>query len=160
MFLQTWRPMKHSFRTLLCSLLILVAFPLSGQSGGMNQVSIATATGSATWVVELASDNASRSKGLMYRKQMAAQTGMLFRFQQSRVVSMWMKNTFIPLDMIFANQAGVVTHIHRGAVPHSEAIISSRVPARFVLEVNAGEADRYGIAVGNRLAHPWILPPG
>lgn len=152
--------MRHYLPILLCSLLVFVAIPLSSHSGGMNQVSIATSAGSTSWQVELASDNASRSKGLMYRKEMAPQTGMLFRFEQSRVVSMWMKNTYIPLDMIFADQSGVVTHIHRGAVPHSEAIISSRVPARFVLEVNAGEADRFGVAVGNRLAHPWILPEG
>ena len=153
--------MRRTFLASLFSLIMLaVAVPLAGYSAGMNQVAIATSSGSHLWAVELASDSASRSKGLMYRQEMAPKTGMLFRFDDSRVVSMWMKNTYIPLDMIFANQAGVVTHIHRGAVPHSEAIISSRVPARFVLEVNAGEADRYGIQVGNRLAHPWILPGG
>ena len=152
--------MKQNFLASLCALLMLAVIATPAQSGGMREVSIATAGGTQTWSVELASDSASRSKGLMYRKEMAPKTGMLFRFDHSRVVSMWMKNTFIPLDMIFADQAGVVTHIHRGAVPHSEAIISSRVPARFVLEVNAGEADRYGVAVGNRLAHPWILPAG
>lgn len=152
--------MRQTFVVFLCSLMMFVAAPHAGSAAGMNQVVIQTSSGAHGWEVELASDNASRSKGLMHRQEMAPKTGMLFRFDQSRVVSMWMKNTFIPLDMIFADQAGVVTHIHRGAVPHSEAIISSRVPARFVLEVNAGEADRYGIAVGNRLAHPWILPGG
>ncbi|MEP1206040.1 MAG: DUF192 domain-containing protein [Rhizobiaceae bacterium] len=142
--------------------LILFAFvallPVSSTANPMNTVTIDTRSGSPAWSVELASDEASRSKGLMYRKSMAAKSGMLFRFETTRAVAMWMKNTFIPLDMIFADNAGKVTHIHRGAVPHSLDVISSRVPARFVLEVNAGEADRHGVTVGDRLRHPWILP--
>lgn len=124
----------------------------------MNEVTIETRSGPQSWQIELASDDASRSKGLMFRETMAPRSGMLFRFEATRLVSMWMKNTAISLDMIFANAAGQVTHIHRGAVPHSLDIISSNGPVRFVLEVNAGEADYYGIAVGDRFSHPWILP--
>jgi hypothetical protein len=152
--------MKQVFLVAFCVLALVVGRLENVSAGGMDQVTIQTAKGPQSWTIELASDNASRSKGLMFRQEMAPLSGMLFRFEQSRFVSMWMKNTFIPLDMIFANQAGIVTHIHRGAVPQSLEVISSQVPARFVLEVNAGEADRHGIAVGNQLAHPWILPGG
>ena len=129
-------------------------------ASGMNVVVIETATGAPAWTVELASDNASRSRGLMYRKSMAQQTGMLFRMENSRMITMWMKNTFIPLDMVFADPQGRIVHIHRGAVPHSLDHISSRQPARYVLEVNAGEVDQYGVSVGDVLKHPWILPAG
>ena len=152
------KPVLHFFAYTLAILMGVVPFHV--RAGGMDQVTIQTANGPQSWTVELASDNASRSKGLMFRESMAPFTGMLFRFEQTRPVYMWMKNTFISLDMIFADQAGVVTHIHRGAVPQSLVIISSRFPARYVLEVNAGEVDRYGVAVGNRLSHPWILPGG
>ena len=140
-------------------LFVLIALSAShAAAGGMNAVTIETSGGPQQWAVELASDDASRAKGLMYRETMAAKTGMLFRFGQTRVVAMWMKNTFIPLDMVFADQSGRVTHIHRDAVPHSLEIISSQVPASYVLEINAGEADMFGVAVGDRLVHPWILP--
>ncbi|MEP0942284.1 MAG: DUF192 domain-containing protein [Rhizobiaceae bacterium] len=152
--------MKQLLLSALCALVLMAAAPFQSSASGMNQVTIQTGNGPQAWTIELASDNESRAKGLMFRQNMAPKAGMLFRFEQSRVVSMWMKNTFVALDMIFADQAGVVTHIHRGAVPQSLAIISSQVPARFVLEVNAGEADHFGVAVGNQLAHPWILPGG
>ncbi len=132
--------------------------PAAGLAGGMNEVTIETRAGSQSWTVELASDDASRSKGLMFREAMAQRSGMFFRFEATRPVSMWMKNTAISLDMIFSNAAGQVTHIHRQAVPQSLDIISSNGPVRFVLEVNAGEADFFGVAIGDRLSHPWILP--
>ena len=128
-------------------------------AAGMNSVTVDTATGPVEWTVELASDDASRSKGLMFRKSMDKRSGMLFRFDDTRPVAMWMKNTFIPLDMVFADESGKVTHIHRGAVPHSTAIISSQGPVRYVLEINVGEADEAGLAVGDHLLHPWFKTP-
>jgi len=142
--------------TLLFALVTIL--PASVVANGMDTVTIQSKSGDHVWQVELASDNESRSRGLMHRKSMPRDAGMLFRFSVSRPIAMWMKNTFIPLDMIFANQAGQVTHIHRGAVPQSLEVISSQGPARFVLEVNAGEADLYGVEIGDRLRHPWILP--
>ena len=129
-----------------------------GTAFAMDKVLLETRSGNHIWQVELASDNETRARGLMFRESMAAKTGMLFRFQSTGPVAMWMKNTLIPLDMIFANEAGQVTHIHKGAVPHSLDVISSNGPVRYVLEVNAGEADQFGIAVGDQMKHPWILP--
>lgn len=124
----------------------------------MDEVIIQTTSGEKTWSIELASNNQARAKGLMFRKTMAPMTGMLFRFENTAPVSMWMKNTFIPLDMIFADENGRITYIHKGAVPQSLDVISSRGPVRYVLEINAGEADSQGLSEGNRMFHPWILP--
>jgi len=124
----------------------------------MNVISAETEKGKRAWTIELASDDASRTKGLMFRKSMPLDEGMLFRFEQTRPVAMWMKNTFIPLDMIFLDGSGEITHIHRGAVPQSLDIISSQGPARFVLELNAGQADDAGLKIGAQLKHPWFLP--
>ena len=125
----------------------------------MKMVAAATSKGKFSWHVELASDDQQRATGLMFRKEMPAATGMLFRFDETRAVTMWMKNTFIPLDMVFADPSGRVTHIHRSAVPQSLEFISSNGPARYVLEVNAGEADTTGLTVGTVLRHPWFSPP-
>jgi uncharacterized membrane protein (UPF0127 family) len=122
----------------------------------MKSISTGQGDDKIEWVIELASDDASRSKGLMFRKSMQALHGMLFRFEAMRPVSMWMKNTFIPLDMIFMDEQGSVTHIHLGAVPHSLDIISSNGPAKFVLEINAGEAEKQGLRVGQKFLHPWF----
>ena len=104
--------------------------------------------------VELAVTPAARSRGLMFRRELDSRAGMLFDFGRDEVASMWMKNTFIPLDMVFADRSGVVRRIVRDARPRSLDSISSRVPVRAVLEVNGGEAERIGLAVGDRLRHP------
>jgi uncharacterized protein len=77
--------------------------------------------------------------------------GMLFDFAKEVPVSMWMKNTLIPLDMVFADDAGVIRHIHRGAIPHDETIIEAPAPMRWVLEVNAGFVDQFKIQTGDQL---------
>lgn len=119
---------------------------------------VATTKSGAThsFIIELATNDAQREQGLMFRKSMAADAGMLFDFGMDRDVAMWMKNTFIPLDMLFLSKTGKVTHIAHDAVPHSEAIISSRGPVRFVLELNAGTAKKLGLSVGDRIVSPQI----
>lgn len=89
--------------------------------------------------------------GLMNRERMSPKTGMIFLFQPPRVARMWMKNTLIPLDMIFFNQKGKVVYVHHNAIPMDETIISSIRPVAGVLEINAGEAKKYGIQKGTRL---------
>lgn len=106
--------------------------------------------------VELAATPAEREQGLMYRSELAKDAGMLFRFDRSRVITMWMKNTFIPLDMIFIDEAGKIVSIHEGAKPHSLKVISSKVPARYVLEVLAGQSGAAGLRVGQQARHPWF----
>ena len=108
---------------------------------------------SASALVELANDDASREKGLMFRKQMSKDHGMLFVFAKSQVAYMWMKNTFIPLDMVFIREDGEVASIAKNAQPQSLAIISSGVRVRAVLELNAGEADAMGLKPGDHVKH-------
>jgi uncharacterized membrane protein (UPF0127 family) len=95
--------------------------------------------------VYLAQTNAQRARGLMYVKEMPATTGMLFVYEDDKVVSMWMKNTYIPLDMVFARADGTVASIARGTEPLSLSSVASDEPVRFVLELNAGTTQRLRI---------------
>ncbi|MEF2074966.1 DUF192 domain-containing protein [Consotaella aegiceratis] len=97
-----------------------------------------------------------RATGLVNRNSMPADHGMLFEFGESRPVTMWMKNTLIPLDMLFMDEDGRVTRIATNARPLSLALIPSGEPVRYVLELNGGSAARYGAAVGDQLVHPVI----
>lgn len=117
---------------------------------------VETASGPVSFSVELALTPADRSRGLMYRKSMAADHGMLFRFDSTRQVMMWMKNTPLPLDMVFIHSDGVVAGIAANTVPLSQAIVASPGPVRYVLELNAGSAEREGIRVGDRVRHRVI----
>ncbi len=90
----------------------------------------------------------------MLRRKMAHDHGMLFDFRDTLVVNMWMKNTYLPLDMVFLKRDGTIAHIAPDTTPHSLRIISSRVPVRYVLELNAGEAARVSMQNGQRFRHP------
>lgn len=113
-----------------------------------------TREGTRRFAVEVADDPRKRARGLMYRRSMAPDAGMLFCFDRTRPVNMWMKNTVLPLDMIFAREDGTVARVAEDAEPYSEAVVSSGEPVRFVLEINAGQAREQGIAAGDRLSHP------
>jgi uncharacterized membrane protein (UPF0127 family) len=104
--------------------------------------------------VDLATNDAERSRGLMFRKQLGAYEGMLFDFYQEMPVSFWMKNTLIPLDMVFIAGDGTVKHVHANAVPLSTDAIPSLYPVRAVLEINGGSAALLGIKPGDKVKHP------
>lgn len=114
-----------------------------------------TATGEKSFTIELADDPDERSTGLMFRKDMADDHGMLFVFEQTQPVSFWMKNTPMPLDLVFIGQDGKVRAVRKGE-PFSEAAISPGDPVRFVLELKAGTPGMAGIAEGTELRHPAI----
>lgn len=101
--------------------------------------------------VEVARTPDERSRGLMFRQAMPADAGMLFDFGSERPVAMWMKNTFIPLDMLFATEDGKIVSIARDTVPLSTETISSGRPVRYVLELGAGRADALGLSRGDTL---------
>jgi uncharacterized membrane protein (UPF0127 family) len=101
--------------------------------------------------VDLAVTPAEQERGLMFRKTMDDHVGMFFIFDRDEIRHFWMRNTLIPLDMIFIDNKFLVVAIHRGAKPLDETVISSRKPARYVLEVNAGKADKCRIKTGAKV---------
>jgi uncharacterized protein len=125
---------------------------------GLQSLEIVTSTGRHVFQVEVAADDASRERGLMDRRYMAAGQGMLFEFMSDAPVAFWMKNTYIPLDMIFIAPSGVVTHIAANAEPLSERVIPSGGPCVAVLELNGGTAASIGLKVGDKIRHPFFKP--
>jgi hypothetical protein len=108
-----------------------------------------------SFTIEIADDSAERSAGLMFREDMPDDRGMLFVFQDTRNVAFWMKNTPMPLDLLFIGEDGRIRAILPGE-PQSEAVIDPGEPARYVLELKAGTAAKEGIKVGDLLKHPAI----
>ncbi|TVR06504.1 MAG: DUF192 domain-containing protein [Salinarimonadaceae bacterium] len=104
--------------------------------------------------VEMADTPEARAQGLMFRRSMPQDRGMLFDFGRVDMVSMWMRNTYIPLDMLFIRQDGVIARIARDTEPLSERSISSGEPVLSVLELNAGVTARLGVEPGDRVEHP------
>ena len=150
-------------KRLLVLLMVLVAAaaaPALAQSGGFAafetaSLSIETAAGAEhAFQVEIAETPEQRAQGLMFRRQMAADAGMLFLFGGSQVRGMWMKNTLIPLDMLFIDETGKIVRIEERTVPHSERAIVSGGPVSAVLELNAGTASRLMIKPGDWVRHP------
>jgi uncharacterized membrane protein (UPF0127 family) len=120
-------------------------------------LSIRTAAGKTyEFSIELALSDAQREQGLMYRKEMAADHGMLFDFGESRRVQMWMENTILPLDMVFISGDGKISAIRENAVPFSRDIIDSGAPVKFVLELNAGRAKALGLRIGDKVINQRI----
>jgi uncharacterized protein len=136
----------------------VVAFCLfvdfGARAASIQPLEIVTKSGVQVFSVELATTEEEKTTGLMYRKELADGRGMLFDFSPEQQVSMWMKNTFIPLDMIFIRADGRILRIAENTEPQSTKIIPSNGLAKGVLEVIAGTAKKYGIAPGDRVAHP------
>jgi hypothetical protein len=131
---------------------------VTAQGGEPDSLEIVTSTGRHAFQVEIANNDASREHGLMDRRYMAPDHGMLFEFDREAPVSFWMKNTYIPLDMIFIAPSGVVTHIAANAEPLSERVIPSGGPCVAVLELNGGMAASIGLKVGDSVRHPFFKP--
>lgn len=107
-----------------------------------------------TFRIWVAQDDAHRARGLMFVQELADDEGMLFIYPQEQPVSMWMKNTFIPLDMLFVSADGRVERVVANTTPHSLATIESKKPVLAVVELMAGAAARLKIAAGARVMHP------
>ena len=140
----------------LAAVVALCAFlgPGAARAATFQTLEIATKSGVQVFSVEIATTEEEKTTGLMYRKQLADGKGMLFDFTPEQEVSMWMKNTYIPLDMIFIRADGRILRIAESTEPLSTRIIPSGGLAKGVLEVIAGTAQKYGIAPGDRVAHP------
>lgn len=109
--------------------------------------------------VDLADDEQSRARGLMFVRQMPENQGMLFAYETPRHAWFWMRNTLIPLDMLFADEAGVIRRIHANAVPLDETPIDGGAGTRYVLEINGGRAAALGLRPGDQMRHPAIAGP-
>lgn len=121
-----------------------------------DRVTVSGAFGHAGFKVEVADDNEERGKGLMNVATMPLMTGMLFVYDAPQRATFWMRNTLIPLDMIFAGPDGAILAIHENAVPMDETVIDGGQGVKFVLEVNGGMSARLGIKTGDILQHPSI----
>lgn len=114
------------------------------------------AEGRESFSVEVADDPQERAQGLMFRTEMPAASGMLFVYDSPRRVGFWMKNTLIPLDMVFADATGTVTRVHANAVPGDLTPVDGGEGVQFVLEIAGGLAKKLGIAPGSVMRHPAI----
>lgn len=127
--------------------------PAKAQSLATSPLTIEAGGKTLTFTVELASTAREQEIGLMHRNVMAENHGMLFDFHEERRAAFWMRNTFIPLDMVFIRANGEIEAIKDNAVPHSEAPIGPQAPVRAVLELVGGAALKMGIKPGDRVHH-------
>jgi hypothetical protein len=133
----------------------LAAAP-AARSAEQQTLEIASKSGVHVFAVDLAVTDAERERGLMFRRSLPESYGMLFDFKRDQDVSMWMKNTFVSLDMIFIRSDGRIQRIAENTEPQSERIIPSGGPVRAVLEVVGGTAKKLGIEAGDRVAAPAL----
>jgi uncharacterized membrane protein (UPF0127 family) len=122
----------------------------------LETLTISTQTGDHAFSVEIAATPTTRERGLMDRRFMPMDRGMLFEFERDGVVDFWMKNTYIPLDMVFIARNGAVTRIVDRAEPLSETPIPSGGPCAAVLELNGGVAARIGLKIGDKVRHVFF----
>jgi uncharacterized membrane protein (UPF0127 family) len=142
---------------LLAALCLLALLPAAtGRLGAadLQTLEIASKGGVHTFAVELALTPGEQSRGLMYRRALPEGQGMLFDFKRDQELSFWMKNTYVPLDMIFIRGDGRIHRIAENTEPLSERMVPSNGSVRAVLEVVAGTTRKLGIAPGDRVAHP------
>jgi uncharacterized membrane protein (UPF0127 family) len=139
-------------------LFALAAIALGAVQSPMVVIKASDGTERAAVSVELAVTPGQRQFGLMYREHLAADAGMLFVFPAPDQLKFWMKHTEIPLDMIFADSAGVVVGIVAKATPYSEKPVGPDAPALYVLEVNGGFCARHGVRAGDKLSFAGFEP--
>jgi len=117
-------------------------------------LTIMTAGGPRQFTVEVATTPEQMEQGLMFRRSLAPDSGMIFDFRTPSMAAMWMRNTLIPLDMLFVDAGGRIVNIHERAVPGSFDTIGAAAPVRAVVELNGGTASRLGIRPGDRVVFP------
>jgi uncharacterized membrane protein (UPF0127 family) len=153
-------------RRALLPLVLLLAAVLAAGPAAAQQPSFKSASltivgggGSHRFTVELAETPAEMQQGLMFRPHLAPDAGMLFDFKEPTLATMWMRNTLIPLDMLFVDRSGRIVNIAERTVPESDAVIAAAAPVRAVIELNGGTAARLGIRPGDRVLYPIFGPP-
>jgi uncharacterized protein len=109
---------------------------------------------SVSYKIEIALTDSQKRRGLMFRDFMPEDQGMVFIYTPERVASMWMKNTILSLDMVFIDEQGVIINIAENTTPFSLETISSELPVKIVLELNAGQVQKHAFTIGNKVNHP------
>jgi uncharacterized protein len=141
---------------LLCAGAAAAAAPVSFEESSLT---VEAANGQFEFLVEMAVNPTQRSQGLMFRESLDEDRGMLFDFGRSQRAAMWMRNTYVPLDMLFIDAHGQITQIAADTQPLSDAVIASREPVRAVLELRGGVSAKLGIRPGDRVIHPMFSAP-
>lgn len=150
--------MKQRLLFIICAFFVLPLTACGAQEtqNNKNVLAIETKGGEQKFNIELALTQEEQMQGLMNRTSMAEDAGMLFYFGDEAERGFWMKNTLIPLDLIFIKANGTIHHIHENAVPQDLTSIRSNGPVAAVLEINGGLAHKLGISVGNNVKHPFF----
>lgn len=148
--------------TLIALSLVIAAAPavvtLPDAAQKAEQVTIETAKGERTFTVEVVREEKDRNRGLMFRQEMAESAGMLFDYDPPQQISFWMKNTFIPLDIIFIGADGRILNIAEKTTPLSLERLPAAGKARGVLEINGGLSEKLGIKPGDKVRHTLFDP--
>ncbi|MDP6951439.1 MAG: DUF192 domain-containing protein [Alphaproteobacteria bacterium] len=147
-------------RHLLVAMLLLLAPPAAAEDMVFprGELWIESAGTRHHFEIEVLENERQMARGLMFRKELADNAGMLFDFGRTGPIAMWMKNTLIPLDMLFVDEHGTITRIARWTTPLSLETISSGGPARAVVEIKGGRAEQLGIVPGDTVIHPIFVP--
>ncbi len=143
----------------LCGLaLLIVGLAHSAHAMRHETLKLITAYGERVINVEVTESQAEKAQGLMFRSRLADTSGMLFFYEQPQEITMWMRNTYIPLDMVFIRADGVVHRIEAMTEPLSENIIASKGDVTACLELAGGAAERLGLKPGDRVEHHYFKP--
>jgi uncharacterized membrane protein (UPF0127 family) len=153
--MRSWKNCKLFIASLFC-FFVLACQPEAAPV--LSPFTIHTAKGTQLLQVEIARTPGEREKGLMFRKELPSGQGMLFIFPDEKQVAFWMRNTLIPLDMVYIQTDGTIGHIQKMAKPHDETPLPSIVPVIAVLEIYGGEADKRNIAVGDHADTTLLVP--
>jgi uncharacterized protein len=140
----------------LCLLWALLVLVPAAHAANLTKLTIDTASGEHVFNVEVAKDDNDRARGLMYRREIAPDYGMLFDFGREQPVSMWMQNTYVSLDMVFIRADGIVHRVEERTTPLSTRTIDSGVDVKYVLELAAGTAAKIGLKRGDKVEHDII----
>lgn len=147
---------RFLFQSLGAFLFVCAALPVAWAQTALEPLTIKTAKGPVAFQVEVMRTDEERARGLMNRAYLPADRGMLFDFKSPQIATMWMKNTLIPLDMIFIRADGTIANIAENTEPHSLRTIPSSEPVLSVLEINGGLSAKLGIAPGDKVGHPMF----
>ena len=152
--------LKNPLRALAVylTLALVVAVSPLARAAEQQTLEIASKSGVHVFSVEAAVTDEERARGLMFRRSVPESYGMLFDFKRDQEVSMWMRNTYVSLDMIFIQGDGRIRRIAESTETESDRIIPSGGPVRAVLEVVAGTAKKFGIQPGDRVSSPLLRP--